>query len=438
MIRAMHKLNTTPEAEAARLVSACQEAKDPIPGLFYLAVKANCISTNTEGALGVMSSLMAVAPDHEGMWTKTRPIAAITDSIKAMGFDSITAWLEPELTIKLAQGAEIASGVRPTAWSVAGLLLRTASRDLFEVFMYKLAAMGRGGLLPGLDLSRPLTPIPAFLEPAGLDLPVGRWLPAFDAPDSQGKTIQHHDLLDLAIAQMLPANFRSALWHLQNADIEPDLKANYLGRQAAHAHDVASIDMPSLIHAARVANLFDPAADDQTRMNFPSSIMVGEALMAGASITQGQWSGPGQNQRVLGRQDFEVRELVHTLLFGAVGADTLCAATIKRLHEEGHDVVVAAAEHADSNQFSRHRVLPIHQAASMGRKESVVALINAGADTRALVHGRNGPETLLEMAAKSAKTADEVFSIVKSAESRRSAHSAIDAIEREMAVGLLP
>lgn len=434
----MHKLNTTPEAEAARLVSACQEAKDPIPGLFYLAVKANSVSTNTEGAIGVMTSLMAIEPAHEKAWTETRPIASIADSINAMGFDSITAWLEPELMIKLAQGAEIGSGVRPTAWSVPGLLLRTASKDLFPVFMDKLAARGPGGLLPGLDLSEPLPPIPAFLEPRGLDQPLGQWLPAFEATDSRHKTVHLHDLFDLAIAQMLPANFRSALWHFQNADIDPGLKANYLGRQAAHAHDVASMDMPGLIHVARGANVVDPAADDQTRMNFPSSIMVGEALMAGASITQAQWSGPVQNRRPLGRQDFEVRELVHTLLFGAVGADTLCAATIKRMHEEGHDVVVAAAEHAESNSFSRHRVLPLHHAASMGRKDSVVALINAGADTRALVHGRKGPETLLEMAAKSAKTADEIVSIVKSAESRRSAHSAIDAIEREMATGPHP
>lgn len=75
-----------------------------------------------------------------------------------------------------------------------------------------------------------------------------------------------------------------------------------------------------------------------------------------------------------------------------------------------------------------YKSLPLHLCAQSGRLKSLVALLEAGADTEAVLFENDRPLRLQNFADKNADTSSEVMNIVRAFEARRQANALMEEI----------
>lgn len=250
-----------------------------------------------------------------------------------------------------------------------------------------------------------------FVQRRGLMQPLGQWIPAFKSHDGR-----IHDLMDLCVDTISSNHFGFLAENFSKfSNDAPEVKAGYLARQAARAYDVYRHEFK-----------LDGGLTSEVGK------VVGHALMHGASVTQNAWSAPEsfKNQRPFSIAEWPLRELAYTLT--APGADDeKCAAALKRLHEEGHDIVVLQKDDAVRTRDERPHALPLHICVRAGSVLRVRELLHAGADTLARIS--TGYDAFFdkglsvhEIVERGGEKCAEVGAMIRSYEARQAAMDAIE------------
>lgn len=416
------------------VVARCTDARNPIPGIFFLLNEWIPNNTQLKAYLESMALLLKISPRSEGDFFKLHAIKDIERDARDMDLPSFRHAMGLVLYTKSPQGNSVKTPIEPEAWSVAGFIVQQRRWAFLDQYFDALRQRSPNASLPGVKdpLAMPITE--AFVAGGGMDRPLNQWLPAFRSKESKGTPAREHDLLDLATVLMIPELFHKLCrsFMVRTNDTH-EVKAGYLARQAVHAFDTANNDLNALESHRGDGPLSERRV--YTYFHCPGPTIAGLALVHGAKISQSAWSGTGRNARAFGLFPDQVKELIYPAISaGSVVSDAALNTTIKRMQEEGHDVVIQHRKHADANGSARDADLPIHLCVRRGQKESLLALLDAGADTNALIHTRNGATTLQVSADKNSKSGEEMMGIVKSFEARTMAMGLID----EMNLDTLP
>lgn len=411
------------------VITRCTTAGNPIPGLFFIA---NQISLNERQSLlckSAMLSLLEITPSSPDDWLKLHVIEDIERVSKTMGLPAASRAMNAAPKTVTPYGLELDTGIVPEAWSVAGLLFHLNKPAYANAYLDGVRNLQPGGTLPGLKDPLAMPVNEAFVAGGGMDSPVNQWLPAFRAKATQKSLAQVHDLFDQATVLMRATDFLALCKQFSaHAHATPQAKSGYLARQGVHAYDIANHDLHRLEREINPGEVIKQHSC--TRFNFPAPTMMGYALMHGAKLPQSAWSGAERNARAFGESPDEVKELVYGVISaGAMMPDTVLAATLRRMREEGHDVVVHHRKHAPFNADTRPENLPLHLCAKFGFTESLVALLEAGADTQSTTHGSYGASTLEQSARQNKKTSEQVMGIVHAFEARHLARALMEEMQ---------
>lgn len=363
-------------------------------------------------------------------------IETIKKALKAKGMELPDIPLDAPITLRISGFEPIVTPLIPAAWSVAGLLCHMGKNVCLQhLMMGKLHEAGHR--FQGFRQPESLPIVEPFLLRRGLTEPLGQWLPAYK--DSEGRL---HDLIDLSIECKNASCFSLSVNAVQ-ARVEASLeaKAGYLGRQAGHGYDTFLQDHVRLIQRATNKNaphgqVTPIEKNQQNELKSGVGVMISKALLSGAVIPQAAWAGSSGYSRTFSHNDLIFRELVHSLAIYASSEshmDEVRSKTIQRMHAEGHDVVILHADNDERNQHERHVLLPLHFWAEMGQPLTVAALLQAGADTKALVYGcgdnpnvgKNIHDVIETMGVGDAEIKAEIGAMIHSFEARQLAISTI-------------
>jgi hypothetical protein len=189
--------------------------------------------------------------------------------------------------------------------------------------------------------------------------------------------------------------------------------------QAARLHDLALDDYAALHRSQREAEPDPPLIPGST-------VHKAVALMAvaGAELTVAAW-GPG---RTFGHDmaDHDRYSLANTL-FGIGGrfVDDSRLQALRRLHELGHEVVVA---HVDDDHGDRiFHGLPLNSAIRLGEIQCMLQLLEWGADERARVDDEEDYGVVLDLAQEDERhrPGSETMTVLRSAIARRQGYRAL-------------
>lgn len=357
-----------------------------------------------------MQGLLEIAMENPENFLALHDLQGIQDAAASIG-------LPPLGFGKLACIKTLASINEPvgmdfvcTHWSVIGLLVhRKGFADLHQCFQALNEHVPPHW--PKLRDPHAMPITENFVEQRGLTQPLGQWIPAFK--DQDGRT---HDLMDLCVNRISSDHFGVlAQYFSQFSNDAPEVKAGYLARQAARAYDVYMHDFE-----------LDGSLTSEVGK------VVGCALMEGASISQAAWSGPDplQNQRPFSTTQSPLRELSYTLTTSVLD-DKKSAATLKRLHEEGHDIVVYHKDDAERHRNERPVELPLHICVEAGHVHRVRELLNAGADTSAKVfHDYDASSdkglSVYDIVERKGERLAEIGAMIYAFEARQAARDAIE------------
>ena len=402
---------------------------DPILKIFLLAHSKKTSSVGSSMADRALALFLMGAVRNGLDCFALHDIETIKQTFKAKGMAPPDIPLDTPITLRISGLDPIATPLIPTAWSVAGLLCHMGKNVCLQhLMMGKLHEAGHR--FQGFSQPESLPIVEPFLLPRGLTAPLGLWLPAYK--DSEGRL---HDLMDLSVECRTPHSFSLAAEAVQSLSAPTEMKAAYLARQAAHAYDIAVTDVIPLKRKAAIQKGHPitpegaPSPQEMiahTGMDSYVCMMLAQALMNGASISQSAWSGPGENARPFCHPLGPLKEIVHSFGFFADNKaewDEIRAKTLQRMANEGHDIVIAHEAQANNKQQKRHALLPLHFWASMMQPKTVAVLLQSGADTKALVYDVEGePQTgrsVHEVIETMGESGAEIGAMVQSVEARR-------------------
>lgn len=424
------------------IVARCERARNPIPGIFLISNLHSNHENFYSQQLDAVKLLLSIEPLDPAALLKLHTLASIREQSNEIGISQQRKFLSSTLqklfglkdsnsseTLTISFGnhsRQAEARIVTDAWSVLGIINLRKQESLLSTFIAAVIKKMPNHRLPGLNSPATMPITEGFVMQRGFKEPLNQWLPAFRESATQQSPAITYDLIDFSIALK---DFESLDKYcdlvISKTDDPMPSKAEYLSRQAAHAYDTHRLSEICLENDDSSESSFIPRS-------FRSGANFVDTLTHGSKITQDAWSGKNSNARPFRVQGHDVKEMIYCVIDKLeYKGDSELQLVIRKMHREGHDVVVQHID--DDNEHKKNMLLPLHMCARLGYVECFGELIAAGADPKALEYAEKIEGQTIEDVIESREfhaNNDAILSILRSLHARHVATDLLGEIER--------